>query len=534
MAERSKELIMVGYFLSRFGKKNPPALLKASKWKDAYQLFYNKLNEGRELSEFEHSLKNSRDAFDGYFSETEREGWKGDDGKPSKLTGFSSEIFKEFENLNEENVFEKISNFISPYTEKELVRTSRFDKLDLLNKVFNYSWIYEIQPDQWNLLLNATKTVLYEIIESGDDDRLVISLRNDNKKRLAVIFGQKYVGGFYIEDNETITRFYIDADFDISNDTRFKESDWEFSDKKGKLIYCSPQSWQGEDDNQYDRIRESVSDLLTSCGKSGFKRTHLPFMYDVILTSEARLQFLEFITLDPEERLLEAYRQYLENTGNEQELYKWEIGKQFQVNWDLDAEDFGAMLKSIKWANLISQQSGAFLREGRKNPIDARAFYKYLFDESKSISDRINWARDKGTELVKTWRPSWKSAGQDERTLSILWSFNDLNNHAPYKSSFYTKYCELIDVKPEKAGGKYEDYLRRIDLFLENYLNKDKSLVALHNSFLDPDIHISDPKNKLMAQNVLYRILDGFWNGENDAVEEEVIDTEMMEEANEY
>ena len=81
MAERSKELIQVGYFLSRFGKNRPPDHLNITKWKNAYKVFYNKLSEGRTVSQFEHSLKNSRDAFDGYFSETKREGWKADDIK---------------------------------------------------------------------------------------------------------------------------------------------------------------------------------------------------------------------------------------------------------------------------------------------------------------------------------------------------------------------------------------------------------------------------------------------------------------------
>lgn len=39
MAERSKELIKVGYFLSKLGKKSPPNLLKTSKWKN-YMIGY--------------------------------------------------------------------------------------------------------------------------------------------------------------------------------------------------------------------------------------------------------------------------------------------------------------------------------------------------------------------------------------------------------------------------------------------------------------------------------------------------------------
>ena len=50
MAERSKELINVGYYLSRFGKKSPPKHLDVAKWNDAYKLFYNKLSEGRNVS----------------------------------------------------------------------------------------------------------------------------------------------------------------------------------------------------------------------------------------------------------------------------------------------------------------------------------------------------------------------------------------------------------------------------------------------------------------------------------------------------
>ena len=39
MAERSKELIMVGYFLSRFSKNSPTARLNILNWKDTYKEF---------------------------------------------------------------------------------------------------------------------------------------------------------------------------------------------------------------------------------------------------------------------------------------------------------------------------------------------------------------------------------------------------------------------------------------------------------------------------------------------------------------
>ena len=96
MAERSKELIQVGYYLSKYGKKDPPERLETDKWNEAYRLFYDTLNGGRAVLEFEHSLKNSRDAFDSYFTQTNREGWKNEDGSPANLTGFSADVYDQF------------------------------------------------------------------------------------------------------------------------------------------------------------------------------------------------------------------------------------------------------------------------------------------------------------------------------------------------------------------------------------------------------------------------------------------------------
>ena len=84
MAERSKELIEVGFYLSRFGFINPPSGLRVKNWKEAYALFYQKLGEKRDVLQFEHSLKNTRDGFDGYFETTKREGWKNENGEPGK------------------------------------------------------------------------------------------------------------------------------------------------------------------------------------------------------------------------------------------------------------------------------------------------------------------------------------------------------------------------------------------------------------------------------------------------------------------
>ena len=79
MAGRTKQHIQVGYYLSRFSNRKPPLSSGVDKWKDVYDLFYDKLSNGRSIKFFGQAFKNTRDGFDGYF-DNGREGWKSPDG----------------------------------------------------------------------------------------------------------------------------------------------------------------------------------------------------------------------------------------------------------------------------------------------------------------------------------------------------------------------------------------------------------------------------------------------------------------------
>lgn len=111
MIKRGSHFIEVAFYLSKYGKSDPPNLLQTDSWKEAYHMFYESLNEGREISAFEHSLKNSRDAFDSHFPETMREGWKDKNGNPNKLSGISHETFKILEKLSEQEIWQRISKY---------------------------------------------------------------------------------------------------------------------------------------------------------------------------------------------------------------------------------------------------------------------------------------------------------------------------------------------------------------------------------------------------------------------------------------
>lgn len=118
MIKRSKDFIETAFFLSKYGKSNPPEQLKANTWKEAYHMFYEALNDGRDISIFVHSLRNARDAFDGHFSETKREGWKDKYNFPFKLNGISLDVFSKLNLYSENEIWEKIEVFWDSNTKK--------------------------------------------------------------------------------------------------------------------------------------------------------------------------------------------------------------------------------------------------------------------------------------------------------------------------------------------------------------------------------------------------------------------------------
>ena len=126
MIKRSEAFVQVSLFLSKFGKNNPPASLATESWKEAYHIFYESLNEGRGVAIFEHSLKASRDTFDGYFPETDREGWKEKTGEPKILAGLNKEVYENFKDKDEMEMWQIVSQYANLQSKEY---ESEFDNL---------------------------------------------------------------------------------------------------------------------------------------------------------------------------------------------------------------------------------------------------------------------------------------------------------------------------------------------------------------------------------------------------------------------
>ena len=134
------------------------------------------------------------------------------------------------------------------------------------------------------------------------------------------------------------------------------------------------------------------------------------------------------INLEKLAPIIEGYKTYFpEHWKNEQ--YKWEAVKHFQDNWDIEAEDFGAMFKKAteKAGNLLgsahSYPRGMILEFAKADNEAVRQMFIKLYDESVDLSERIETFVNTSEELrIKYNDGTWNNHYQNTNAISVyLW-----------------------------------------------------------------------------------------------------------------
>lgn len=107
--ERSDDMLVVAYALSRLGERRPgradgpPVWLNVGTWEAAYDLFYARLGAGRSASAFRSSLKNARDVFDPH-QPTSRRGWLTAQGERPEPAGWARRVMEAWDPRSEAEV----------------------------------------------------------------------------------------------------------------------------------------------------------------------------------------------------------------------------------------------------------------------------------------------------------------------------------------------------------------------------------------------------------------------------------------------
>ena len=118
LVPRSREMVIVAYFLARWGEPTargatvPPKELGADSWKRAYSVFYTRLSEGRSVRTFRNSLQTARAVYDAHLP-SGRKGWKraGADRPPAKLPSRHQSVWDDWASKPRAELWDRIQQF---------------------------------------------------------------------------------------------------------------------------------------------------------------------------------------------------------------------------------------------------------------------------------------------------------------------------------------------------------------------------------------------------------------------------------------
>jgi frataxin-like iron-binding protein CyaY len=209
---------------------------------------------------------------------------------------------------------------------------------------------------------------------------------------------------------------------------------------------------------------------------------------------------------DPILELVQKYKSYISKTKMQDEVYKWEMVKNYKGRPDINAEDFTQELKSIKFQNLLYAMSIAVTNHLAKDkPEEYRKLFISLFDESSPLNDRV---KNFNVDSLKLYRSLGETLGhhQDERSIATYLTLHNPFKYTFYKSTFYKEFCKLMGVEPAGKYEKYAHYLELVNQFIENYIVPDSELTDTVKSYIPQ--YYDGKNNLLLAQDILYTMFN--------------------------
>lgn len=211
---------------------------------------------------------------------------------------------------------------------------------------------------------------------------------------------------------------------------------------------------------------------------------------------------------DPLRMLIERYKEKLADNGMDiSESYKWKLLQEYGGRPDTNASDFSLEIMAIPYANLIFKHGLAVKKHiSESNGEQYRQSFKILFDQQIDLQERIEKFQEHVLQIYRSMNMDLPSH-HDERTIATFLAVKYPQDYAFYKHSFYSKLCKLKGISTESAGRKYVHYLGELNSFIKQYILTDPTLLDLVSKNL-PEGSYADPNHKLLAQDILYTMLD--------------------------
>lgn len=192
------------------------------------------------------------------------------------------------------------------------------------------------------------------------------------------------------------------------------------------------------------------------------------------------------------------FRERFFGNNGDGEIYKWQMIKWFNDNWDIDAPDFASMLKSSldKTDNLLGgphfYPRAQITDFADKAPEEVRSMFKDLYDDNKDVYDRIDVFKEKSDDLLKKYGNDSDQNFQTDNSISVYLWLRFPDKYYIYKYTEVRNTAKILNADYKIVAGKgYEPVRNCFEFYDEicSYLSQDKELTDLLNECLTDDCY---------------------------------------------
>ena len=192
------------------------------------------------------------------------------------------------------------------------------------------------------------------------------------------------------------------------------------------------------------------------------------------------------------------------------EIYKWKAVVHFRDNWNIEAENFPAMLENAlsKTSNLMS--SGSYYPRrmivwaAEQEPEEVRELFRMLYDLSLDVEERIEAFRA-GIDDIVTMHKSGniEKSFQDHRAVMVYLNMRYPEKYYLYKYQMFVDFAELIDYAELPKAGDIDlvfMFESMCDMILKRVMQDEELL----NMYEERRSKYYDPEYHLLVQDIVY------------------------------
>jgi 5-methylcytosine-specific restriction protein B len=214
------------------------------------------------------------------------------------------------------------------------------------------------------------------------------------------------------------------------------------------------------------------------------------------------------------------------------ETYKWEVFRNFQDNWDIEAPDFRQMLENAinhrlinLWQSMNYYPRKMLLLLADQFPEEVRGMFRALSDENTDLGARIIAFRNEADRLQAISDPTLQ-AYQDYRAIMLYLCLMHPEKYFLYKASMFTNFCHKtgfwdIKAKRGKDPALVQEYLDMCQA-VRAILEKDTDLLSSYKSGERTKI-FADNALTLLTQDFIYMVASELEKDQNIPEEEDEI-----------